>query len=268
MGILTGVNDYRRESRGESHSECKRNHHIPVLEKPRRQHSLISHADFHPDKGCAQHGGGNKEPNDLRAVPGKLGSSPLDGQDEAYNGREEGDDAPQVNLPDSVDEPLALRVVIAVYIDKEDDDDDGNETDRDVDPEAPAPVYCLWYCGQLLDTNEQHLPAASPLCSHCRQEHTVVGKDAAQQRSGNAREAKDCAGQAKRHRPLVQGQRVARHDHGARVNTAASHTGDGSAQDEDAGTGSDGADNGPELKDEDAGQEGPFDVEDGIQPAI
>lgn len=96
----------------------------------------------------------------------------------------------------------------------------------------------------------------------------VIRKGASQQGTGHAGDPPHAPDEAKRQRPLPQGQRVRQDDDGPGEEPGGAHAGDGAAHDEGRRGRRGGADQAPDLEDEDGEQVDGLDGEAVVQLAV
>lgn len=208
-----------------------------------------------------QHGAGaDKKANDARVAPGIVGTTPLQSQEEADDGRDEDGAADEVELQNALKDGEALREFgVALDVDHPHDNGHGEAADGEINVEAPAPG-------------------------------DIVGKRAAEQRTGDGGDAPHAADETKGERAFREGNwsasskwlygrcdlsernrertSVGENHYGAGEQTGRAHAGNSATDDEGDGRRGNGAQQAADFKDEDGCEENPLDVEVAVDDTI
>lgn len=138
--IHTEIVDEREEACSEEEGKKHGEESIAILEQTRRQGSFIPLPQLDADEDGNHESEADKQADDARVAPRVVGASPLQCKKQTDDGRDEDDEAQDVELAHAGDEAhVHSGGVVAVDLDKEEDDDHGDGTNGQVDVEAPAP---------------------------------------------------------------------------------------------------------------------------------
>lgn len=133
---------------------------------------MVRTPPLHADKESDHGAGTDKESNDARVTPGIGGATPLQRQEKADDGRDEDGGADDVELENALDDGEAFGMLgVAIDVNGPHDNGHGDATNGEVNVEAPAPG-------------------------------DMVGKSAAEQRTGDGGDAPHAADDAESNRTL------------------------------------------------------------------
>jgi hypothetical protein len=123
------VENEREEPGAEHKGEREGEGHVTVLEEARRQCSLIAEFYLREYENASKKTKAHEEADDPGALPWVCGATPLEGEEQADNSRNQNRGADQVELENSLCDGEAFRIVFSRDMQEENDDQDREGTD-------------------------------------------------------------------------------------------------------------------------------------------
>lgn len=138
MGLTEIVHDEEEGCTQHSTKPC-RAPDIAVEENARRDGSILLLPPLDSEESTDQENEEDKKRNDARVAPRVLATTPLKGEQQADDGRQEARSARKIELLELL-LPCSLDLgAAALDVEEGDDESCGHSTERKVDVEAPAP---------------------------------------------------------------------------------------------------------------------------------
>lgn len=206
-----------------------------VQEDARRNGGLFSQPDLNHEEANDEHTKDNKQANDAAILPGILGTTPLQSQQQRHNTGDEQEGTEQIERLDLLLEAqLALGNLGLRQAQEGNDECNGNTTKGQVNVEAPSPS-------------------------------DVIGKGTAHKRSSNRGNTVHGPNDAHVHGTLAQRHGSVDNQQGTGEYTSSAKSGDGSAENKAHGVWRGTADEGADLKQEDGEEIDPFYGVEGVE---
>lgn len=190
--------------------------------------------ELNADENNSQDGEDHEEGDDLSVIPWVLGSTPLQGQQQAHNRWDEGEGAVKIEL---LDAGLPSEICHSSSLGTlEEDDDDGNSdcSDGEVNIETPPPG-------------------------------SSISEDTTEEGASNRGNSVHGSNEAGVHGTLRQGDRVCNDDQGSREDTRGTDTCDGTTKNQSGRVRGNTADQAAQFEDTDGDEVDPFDREVGVE---
>lgn len=108
---LTKIKDEGEETSAEEETEHHGSKNIAVLEHSRWQGSLVSLPELNANEDEDHEAKADEQANNLGITPSIFRATPLQGQDETHNGRNEDGSAQKVDLEDALQDGHAQGIV-------------------------------------------------------------------------------------------------------------------------------------------------------------